>query len=84
MRHRRGITAVGPHGGAHKGLTTRRVTCLLVCAFAACVQMKDTPLLRAAHNGHLQTVMFLVEQGAALNAVDLVRRVCSPCSSGRW
>jgi len=34
--------------------------------------MKDTPLLRSAHNGHLQTVMFLVEQGAALNAVDLV------------
>ena len=36
-------------------------------------QMKETPLLRAAHNGHLQTVMYLVEQGADLNTVDLVR-----------
>jgi ankyrin repeat protein len=35
--------------------------------------MKDTPLLRAAHNGHLQTVMYLAEQGADLNTVDLVR-----------
>ena len=35
--------------------------------------MKETPLLRAAHNGHLQTVMYLVEQGADLNTVDLVR-----------
>lgn len=40
--------------------------------------MKDTPLLRAAHNGHLQTVMYLAEQGADLNTVDLVR--C--CSQG--
>jgi len=35
--------------------------------------MKDTPLLRSAHNGHLQTVMYLAEQGADLNTVDLVR-----------
>ena len=33
--------------------------------------MKDTPLLRAAHNGHLATVMYLVEQGADLNTLDM-------------
>jgi ankyrin repeat protein len=35
--------------------------------------MKETPLLRAAHNGHLQTVMYLAEQGADVNTVDLAR-----------
>ena len=35
--------------------------------------MKDTALIRAAHNGHLQTVMYLAEQGADLNTLDLVR-----------
>ena len=37
--------------------------------------MKDTPLIRAAHNGHLQTVMYLVEMGADVNTLDLVRRL---------
>merc|ERR1711933_638961 len=32
---------------------------------------KETPLNRAAHNGHLQTVMFLVEKGADVNCLDL-------------
>lgn len=36
--------------------------------------MKDTPLIRAAHNGHLQTVMYLAEEGADVNTLDLVRR----------
>jgi hypothetical protein len=36
--------------------------------------MKDTPLIRAAHNGHLATVMYLVEQGADLNTLDLARQ----------
>ncbi len=31
----------------------------------------DTPLIRAAHNGHYQTVKFLVEQGADVNALDM-------------
>ena len=33
--------------------------------------MKETALNRAAHNGHLQTVMYLVEQGADVNCLDL-------------
>ena len=37
-------------------------------------QMGETPLIRCAHNGHFQTVKFLVEQGADVNAVDMVRR----------
>jgi ankyrin repeat protein len=32
--------------------------------------MGECPLIRAAHNGHLHTVRFLVEKGADVNAVD--------------
>ena len=35
--------------------------------------MKDTPLIRAAHNGHLHVVQYLLEQGAEVNAMDLAR-----------
>ena len=35
-------------------------------------QMKETPLIRCAHNGHYNTVQYLVEQGADVNAIDLV------------
>ena len=35
--------------------------------------MKETPLIRAAHNGHLQMVQFLVQQGADVDCIDLVR-----------
>ena len=35
--------------------------------------MKDTPLIRSAHNGHLQTVMYLVSQGADVDTIDIVR-----------
>lgn len=35
-------------------------------------QMKDTPLIRAAHNGHLHVVQYLLEQGADLATMDLV------------
>lgn len=34
--------------------------------------MKETPLIRAAHNGHLQMVQYLVEQGADVDCLDLV------------
>lgn len=37
------------------------------------MQMMETPLIRCAHNGHFQTVKFLVEQRADVNALDLVR-----------
>lgn len=36
------------------------------------VQMKETPLIRAAHNGHLNVVRFLLDSGADPNAIDLV------------
>eukprot|EP00983_Pelagomonas_calceolata_P063471 1147745-Pelagomonas_calceolata.AAC.3 len=34
--------------------------------------MKETPLIRAAHNGHLNVVRFLLDSGADPNAIDLV------------
>ena len=37
------------------------------------LQMKETPLIRCAHNGHYNMVKYLVEQGADVNAIDLVR-----------
>lgn len=36
------------------------------------MQMGETPIIRAAHNGHLQTVRFLVENGADVNSIDMV------------
>jgi ankyrin repeat protein len=33
--------------------------------------MKETPLSRAAHNGHFHTVQFLVENGAEVDALDI-------------
>lgn len=38
--------------------------------------MKDTPLIRAAHNGHMHTVKFFLEEAepkADVNSLDLVR-----------
>ncbi len=40
--------------------------------------MKETALIRAAHNGHLHTVRFLLERGAQANALDLVRTARCP------
>ena len=34
--------------------------------------MKESPLSRAAHNGHLQMVQYLAQQGADVNCLDLV------------
>ena len=42
---------------------------MLVCK----LQMLETPLSRSAHNGHLQTVRHLLDQGADVNCLDLVR-----------
>ena len=36
------------------------------------MQMMETPISRAAHNGHLHTVKFLAEKGADVNCLDLV------------
>lgn len=33
--------------------------------------MKETPLIRAAHNGHLNTVQCLLQAGCQVNAIDL-------------
>ena len=35
--------------------------------------MKETALIRAAHNGHLHTVRRLLAAGAVIDAIDLVR-----------
>jgi hypothetical protein len=34
--------------------------------------MGETPLIRCAHNGHFATVKFLVDNGADVNALDVV------------
>jgi hypothetical protein len=36
-------------------------------------QMKETPLIRCAHNGHLQAVKLLMARGADVNSLDLAR-----------
>ncbi len=36
------------------------------------LQMLETPLIRCAHNGHYESVQFLVEHGADVNSIDLV------------
>ncbi len=43
------------------------------CATPA--QMKETPLIRCAHNGHLQAVKLLLAKGADVNSLDLVGHV---------
>ena len=49
------------------------------------LQMGETPLIRAAHNGHLATVRLLVEAGADVNALDMVGAGAAPllaCGGG--
>ena len=40
-------------------------------------QMLETPLSRAVHNGHLQTARHLLDKGADVNCLDIVRCVSS-------
>ena len=42
-----------------------------MCVLCVCVQMGESPIIRAAHNGHLHTVRFLIEHGADVNAIDM-------------
>lgn len=44
-----------------------------VCPALASAAVQETPLIRAAHNGHLSVVKFLLHSGADVNAIDLVR-----------
>ena len=37
------------------------------------MQMLETPLSRAVHNGHLQTARHLLDKGADVNCLDIVR-----------
>lgn len=53
------------------------VTQVSLSRWADTLQMKETPLSRAAHNGHLQMVRYLVEQGADVNCLDLVSNYCA-------
>lgn len=50
---------------------------VLVSSPLARSQMKDTPLIRSAHNGHLHVVQYLLEQGADPATLDLVRTLCA-------
>ncbi len=43
---------------------------LLLCVLR---KVRETPLIRAAHNGHLSTVRELLARGADANAIDMVR-----------
>lgn len=56
------------------GVANMRRSCWL--EHLACLQMMETPISRAAHNGHLQTVQYLTEQGADVNCLDLVGVHC--------
>ena len=44
-------------------------------------QMLETPLSRAVHNGHLQTARHLLDKGADVNCLDIVRCQFLPLQS---
>ena len=67
------LLASGSHAfGAAPMVTTciAHTHCQIQCG----VKMKEAPLSRAAHNGHLHMVQYLIQQGADVNCLDLVSR----------
>ncbi len=56
----------------------------LISSRLSCLQMGETPLIRSAHNGHCGTVRFLVERGADMNALDMVRHSAAQRRGPGW
>jgi hypothetical protein len=54
-------------------LPTAVTTAAAAAAAATAPQMRETALIRAAHNGHLAVVEHLLQSGADIGARDLVR-----------
>ena len=56
----------------HKCTYLERTGCCCINTVVM-VYMTETPLIHAAHNGRLQMVQFLIEQGADVDCIALVQ-----------